>query len=109
MIGGVGGGFVPTIELLLFFRAILGIGVGLMMPLSTSLVADFFDGQERTATMGQVSAVNNLGGVVLFLLSGVLASVTWRAAFSVYVLVIVSMVIIYFFLPKNVPIAQKTM
>ncbi|MFA9456354.1 MFS transporter [Halalkalibacter sp. AB-rgal2] len=101
LIGGLGGGLVPTIELLLLFRAILGIGVGLMMPLSTSLVADFFDGQERTTTMGQVSAVNNLGGVVLFLLSGVLAAISWRMAFSVYTLVVVSVIIVWLFLPKQ--------
>ncbi|GAE31055.1 MFS transporter [Halalkalibacter hemicellulosilyticus] len=106
LIGGLGGGLVPTIELLLLFRAILGIGVGLMMPLSTSLVADFFDGQERTTTMGQVSAVNNLGGVVLFLLSGVLAAISWRIAFSVYALVVVSMIIVWLFLPKQQPIDQ---
>jgi MFS family permease len=101
LVGGLGGGVAPTIELLLFFRAILGIGVGLMMPISTSLVADFFEGEERTATMGQVSAANNLGGVVLFLMSGVLAAISWRMAFSVYVLVLVAALIVFFYLPKT--------
>ncbi|WP_209123820.1 MFS transporter [Alkalihalobacillus sp. BA299] len=101
LIGGIGGGLVSTIELLLLCRAILGIGVGLMMPISTSLVADFFDGEERTATMGQVSAANNLGGVGLFLMSGVLAAISWRVAFFVYILALVSAIIVYFHLPKT--------
>ncbi len=101
LVGGLGGGLVSTIELLLFYRAILGIGVGLLMPISTSLVADFFDGEERTATMGQVSAANNLGGVVLFLMSGVLAAISWRMAFSVYSLVIIAAIIVFFYLPKT--------
>lgn len=103
LIGGLGGGLVSSIELLLFCRAVLGIGVGLLMPISTSLVADFFDGEERTSTMGQVSAANNLGGVVLFLASGVLASISWRMAFSVYSLVIIAAVIVFFYLPAKKP------
>ncbi|OLO27329.1 hypothetical protein BTR23_20620 [Alkalihalophilus pseudofirmus] len=101
LIGGIGGGLVSTIELLLFCRAILGIGVGLIMPISTALVSDFFDGEERTATMGQVSAANNLGGVALFLMSGVLAAISWRVAFGVYILALVSAIIVYFYLPKT--------
>ncbi|MGJ9383562.1 MFS transporter [Salipaludibacillus sp. CF4.18] len=101
LIGGVGGGLVSSIETLLLFRAILGIGVGLMMPISTSIVSDFFDGKERTAMMGQLSAATNLGGVVLFVLSGFLVSYSWRMTFSVYLLALVSMVIVYFFLPKK--------
>lgn len=107
LIGGLGGGMVSNIELLLLCRAILGIGVGLLMPISTALVADFFDGEERTATMGQVSAANNLGGVVLFLMSGFLAAVSWRVAFSVYSLVIVSAIIVFFFLPNTKPEKQS--
>ncbi len=102
-IGGLGGGLVSTIELILVCRAILGIGVGLLMPISTSLVADFFEGEERTATMGQVSAANNLGGVILFIMSGVLAAMSWRVAFSVYALVLLSALAVFFFLPKAEP------
>ncbi|NEU30332.1 MFS transporter [bacterium LRH843] len=102
-IGGLGGGLVSSIELLLVCRAILGIGVGLLMPISTSLVADFFYGEERTATMGQVSAANNLGGVVLFIMSGILAGISWRVAFGVYALVLVSAVIVLLYLPKTMP------
>ncbi|MGJ9385314.1 MFS transporter [Salipaludibacillus sp. CF4.18] len=103
LIGGLGGGFASSIELLLLCRAILGIGVGLLMPISTALVADFFDGEERTTTMGQVSAANNLGGVALFLMSGFLAAISWRMAFSVYSLVIVAAIIVFFYLPTTKP------
>jgi MFS family permease len=39
IVGGCGAGFVNNIYLLLAFRSILGIGVGLIMPLSTGLLA----------------------------------------------------------------------
>jgi MFS family permease len=103
VIGGVGGGLVPTIEWLLVCRAILGIGVGFLMPISTSLVADFFDGEERTATMGQVSAANNFGGIVLFLSSGLLAALSWRITFSVYLVALIVAIVVFLFLPKRSP------
>ncbi len=47
LIGGVGAQLMSTIELLLAFRLFLGAGVGLVMPLSMSLINDYFKGSER--------------------------------------------------------------
>ncbi|RKL65530.1 MFS transporter [Salipaludibacillus neizhouensis] len=107
IIGGVGGGLVSSIEMMLVCRAILGIGVGCMLPISTSLVPDFFDGEERTKTMGQVMASTNLGGVILFTASGFLASQSWRVVFSVYSLAVVSIILVYLFLPKVNPVKRS--
>ncbi|GAF66814.1 MFS transporter [Alkalihalobacillus trypoxylicola] len=101
VIGGFCGGLVTSIETLLLFRAILGIGVGLLMPISTSIVADFYDGAMRTKVMGQVSAANNLGGIVLFISSGFLASISWRMSFSVYLVAIIVALLVFFFLPPT--------
>ncbi len=103
IIGGVGGGLVSSIEMMLICRGILGIGVGCMLPISTSLVPDFFDGEERTKTMGQVMACTNLGGVILFTASGFLATLNWRVVFGVYLLAVVSIILVYLFLPKINP------
>ncbi|NEU30331.1 MFS transporter [bacterium LRH843] len=107
-IGGVGAGMVSTIPALLFFRVLLGIGAGLIMPISTSLVADFYAGDERTKTMGQVSAVNNLSGVVLFIASGLLAAISWRTAFSVYLIAIPVLILVTFHLPATKPDPMKS-
>ena len=45
--GGVGGGTVNSMGNLLVFRGLLGAGVGLITPLSTGLVADFYSGDDR--------------------------------------------------------------
>jgi MFS family permease len=103
VVGGAGGGLAASIEWLLVCRAVLGIGVGFLMPISTSLVSDFFDGRERTAVMGQVSASNNLGGIILFLSSGMLAAISWRVTFSVYLVALLVALIVVWFLPKRSP------
>ena len=101
LIGGIGPQLVPTIELLLALRLILGAGVGLVMPLSMSLINDYYSGKERTQMMGYNSAFSNFGGIVTMLLAGWLATFGWRTPFNVYFLGLIIFVMIFFFLPKG--------
>ena len=101
IIGGCGAGVVNDIYLLLLFRAILGVGVGLIMPLSTGLISYFFDKDERTKLMGYSSSMNNLGGVIAMSLSGVLVTFNWRYSFAVYLLGLLVLILIVLFLPDT--------
>lgn len=101
LIGGIGPQFVQSIELLLLFRLILGAGVGLVMPLSMTLINDYFEGKERTKMMGYNSAFSNLGGILTMLLAGWLATFGWRVPFNVYFLGLFIFILIFFFLPKG--------
>jgi len=103
VLGGAGGGLTTSIPSLLFMRAVLGIGVGILMPLSTGIIADIWSGDEKARTMGLASASSNLGGIIAMLLSGSLAAVSWRASFLIYLLGIVVWLLIFFFLPENHP------
>lgn len=103
IIGGVGGGFADDIYTLLALRALLGIGVGLILPLSTGLLVDFFEGEEQRKMMGYSTAINNLGAVIAIALSGILASINWRFAFGVYGIALIPLVLVVLFLPE----AQK--
>jgi MFS family permease len=100
IIGGCGAGFVNNIYLLLVFRIILGIGVGLIMPLSTGLIAYFFDKNEQSKLMGYSSAMNNLGGIIATAISGFLVSLNWRYSFTIYFLGLFVMMMVVWILPK---------
>jgi MFS family permease len=100
IIGGCGAGFVNNIYLLLAFRSILGIGVGLIMPLSTGLIAYFFDKNEQSKLMGYFSAMNNLGGIIAMVLSGYLLSLNWRYSFAIYLLGLFVVIMVIRILPK---------
>lgn len=100
LIGGVGGGFADTIEALLLCRALLGLSVGLIMPISTALVSDFFEGEKATRMMGWISASNHLGGMAAQILSGALATLCWRYAFGAYALACVAIAMVLFYLPE---------
>lgn len=98
---GAGAFFVDSIGLLLVLRALLGISVGLIMPLSTGLLAFYFPPEEQGRLMGLSAAMNQMGGVVATLLAGVLAAVEWRYAFLVYLAGLVAAVLVAVLLPNE--------
>jgi len=101
VIGGCLAGAFSNIYLVLVFRAFVGIGVGIIMPLSTGLLSFYFEPEEQDKLMGYSSAMNQMGGVVATLISGVLASISWRASFLVYLMGLISIVLCLIFLPND--------
>lgn len=108
LVGGCGAGFTNSIWILLLFRAVLGVGVGLLMPLSTGLISYYFDKNEQSKLMGYSAAMNNLGGVIAMSLSGYLATLNWRYSFSVYLLGLIAMVLVATTLPNAVIKGRNT-
>jgi len=101
IIGGNAAGLSNTIYGVLAFRAVLGIGVGLIMPLSTGLIAFYFDKNEQSKLMGYSSAMNNLGGIIATVLSGYLVALNWRYSFFIYLVGVVVLILVIIFLPKT--------
>ena len=98
---GAGCFFVDDIYVLLLMRAILGISVGLIMPLSTGLLAYYFPPEEQARLMGLSAAMNQMGGVVATLLAGLLATIEWNYAFLVYLLGLIALVMVWLWLPDE--------
>ncbi len=105
--GGCAAGLFSNIALVLVMRALVGIGVGIIMPLSTGLLAFYFPPRMQGKLMGQSSAMNQMGGVVATLLSGILAGFSWRASFLVYLMGLISIVLCGIFMPDE-KIQQQT-
>ncbi|KAJ52734.1 MFS family permease [Clostridium tetanomorphum] len=101
IIGGVGPIFANSLTLVLVFRAILGIGCGLIMPISQSLIADFFTGDERTKMTGYSSAASNLMGIISSIVVGTLSSINWKYGFYIYLIALVVLILNSIVLPKQ--------
>lgn len=101
VLGGCLAGAFSSIYLVLAFRALVGIGVGIIMPLSTGLLAFYYPPEELDRLMGLSSAMNQMGGVIATLIAGVLAAVSWRASFLVYLLGLICIVLCLIFLPND--------
>lgn len=98
---GAGCFFVDDIWVLLIMRALLGVSVGLIMPLSTGLLAYYFPPEEQARLMGLSAAMNQMGGVVATLLAGLLATIEWNYAFLVYLLGLIALVMVWLWLPDE--------
>lgn len=100
-IGGCAAGLFSSIYAVLAARALVGVGVGIVMPMSTGLLAFYFAAEEQQKYMGYSSAMNQMGGVIATLLSGLLAGISWRASFLVYLMGLLSIVLCLIFLPNH--------
>lgn len=78
---------------LIAISALLGVGSGLIIPLSTGLIGRFFVGRYRTKQFGLSSAITNLTLVIATIITGYLAEVEWHLPFIVYLLPIISIVL----------------
>ncbi len=99
--GGAAAGLFNSIGAVLAMRALVGIGVGIIMPMSTGLLSYYFPPEMRERLMGLSSAANQLGGVVATLLAGILANVSWRLSFAVYLMGLISIVLCLIFMPDD--------
>ena len=78
---------------LMAVSALLGIGAGLIIPLSTGLISRYFTGEYRVRQFGYSSAITNMTLVVATAGTGYLAEVHWRLPFAVYLLPLISLVL----------------
>ena len=75
-----------SMSALIIISSILGIGAGMIIPLSTGLVVEYFTGDFRVRQLGYSSAINNLTLVGATALTGYVADINWHLSFLVYLL-----------------------
>lgn len=107
LVGGVAPVFLNSLPLILVFRGIFGISIGIVQPVSSALVAENFEGPEREKVQGNATAAQMLGVCLMVFLGGWLANSSWRLAFLVHLMAIISLVLIFICLPSVKP-GKKT-
>ena len=94
LLSGIGSLLARSLMELIIMGAIMGIGAGIIIPLSTGFIVDYFTGDYRVKQLGISSAVNNLTLVIATALTGWLAEREWHYAFAVYLLPAVTLILI---------------
>lgn len=79
---------------LIVVSVLLGIGSGLIIPLSTGLVSRYFVGTYRVKQFGLSSAITNFTLVIATAVTGYLAEVSWHLPFLVYLLPLISILLV---------------
>lgn len=94
LLSGIGSLLSRSLVELILLGAIMGIGAGIIIPLSTGFIVDYFTGDIRLRQLGISSAINNLTLVLATALTGYLADIEWHLAFAVYMLPAVTLILI---------------
>ena len=107
-LGGIGAGFTTSIRGFLALRALLGAGSGVIAPLASDFVADFYDGNQRAKMIGFANSSANITGIFMPLLAASLAAINWRFAFGVYALGLIVLAFTWVSIPLIKPIIGQT-
>ncbi|MDW7674662.1 MAG: MFS transporter, partial [Bacillota bacterium] len=95
-----------SIYALLIASVLIGVGQGINSTMSMALIADYFIGEERSTLMGLQSAFVNFGGMVIVLISGVLAGFDWKLSYLVYFVFLPVLFLVIRGLPNQAPLKQ---
>lgn len=107
-LGGIGAGFAASIQGFLVLRALLGAGSGIVAPLASDFVADFYDGGQRAKMIGYANSSANITGIFMPLLAASLAVINWRYAFGVYALGLIVLILTWISIPFRKPVITLT-
>ncbi len=106
--GGVLCSLVDSVNALIFFRIIQGAGSAGIHLLSVLLTTQYYQGHERAKIMGTSFAVMSVGLFTMPLLSGFMASYSWKFSFIALQLPTLVAVMIFFFTKKiSKPVQSK--
>lgn len=98
-------GFLPfladSFALLFVSRTLYGVALGLACTLNTAVVAEFFEGDERTSVMGIQAASIGAGMVVITTLGGKLGVLGFEKSYFINVIGFISMLVIALLLPDT--------
>jgi len=97
---GSAGLYLDTLFEIIISRAFLGIAVGGIMTTAVALIGDYFEGDERQQFLGTQAGIMALSGTVFITFGGVLADISWRYPFAIYLLALVAFPLVLIFLKE---------
>jgi len=89
-----------NIYVLLFGSALIGMGQGGIMTITAALAADYFEGEECGAVLGVQAAFATGGGMLIMFVSGLLAGLTWKYSYLVFLILVPIIILTVKLLPK---------
>lgn len=104
LIGSVLCGLANSMDTMIIFRLIQGVGAGAVMPVATTIVGDIYTMEERAKIQGYLSSVWGISAILGPVLGGLFVEyLTWRYVFWINIpLGVLSMIGVWFFLHEQV-------
>jgi len=85
-LAGSSGYYLTSLPAILAGRFILGIGIAGIICTTSALIVCYYDGLSRARILGYQAAAMGVGVLILETSGGLLAGISWRAAFLIYLI-----------------------
>ena len=105
-IGGLAAGWAQDFTNHLILRAMVGAGAGLISPIITSLITDYFQGKERADLVGYSFAISHFMAVLTPPLASMIGAHNWRNAFWIFALAPLVLIYVMISLPASPRVKQ---
>jgi MFS family permease len=111
LLGSIASGAAQSMEQLIIFRAIQGLGAGAVLPIVLTIIGDIFSLEERARIQGLFSGVWGLSSIVGPALGGLIVDhFSWRWVFYINIpFGLLSEVLLLFFLKEQVQRRKRSL
>lgn len=99
--------FIDSFAVLLVARLLIGLGFGIVGPMNTAVISDFFAPDQRASYMGLHVVGMGVGTMVGNLLGGAFANAGYRYFYLVYLIAFIGMIGVNYFLVETPPIKAE--
>jgi MFS family permease len=96
--------FTASIGIIVASRALLGIAEASVVTVASALIGDYF-GKDRHRWVSWVGITTSLAGTLMIMAGGVLADISWRGPFLIYLLAIPVLILSLIFIDE--PLAEN--
>ena len=100
---GISPAFVSDINLIIALRILTGVGVGLCIPITPMIIAEYYTGKERERMNGFTTAIFNVSNALISIIVGLLLFAGWQAAFYSFIYIFVILLLVIIGMPKSPP------
>lgn len=99
---GVGSLVADSMGLLIFLGCMVGVGCGLVVPIAAGAISEWFIRKPRQRDLGLKSTTSNTMVIIANVFVGAIALISWHAAFAVYLVPIIPLLLVPFMTRKYI-------
>lgn len=101
MLFGIIPAFYNSYLSVLISRAVFGVGMGIFTPLSVSYITDTFSEDKRNKLLGWRNSIGAIGDAIMLFIASFLIQISWNATYLVFLFLIVPIVLVALFVPRE--------
>ncbi|MCD8117316.1 MAG: MFS transporter [Oscillospiraceae bacterium] len=101
--------FHGSLPVLYAWAVLMGAGIGLVIPIATSLITDCVSAERQDSVMGWLSSAASVGAMLMTFFGGLLAEIHWSLNYLVYLVALPGLLLSLLCLPRDAgrqPIAE---